>query len=73
METDIRRVFRWSDGYVPTWVNWGSQQPDNINEHCVVRGGDAGIWGDRPCNLAFEFYCEGEKILPKLRILILFE
>ena len=72
METDIRRVFRWSDGYVPTWVNWGSQQPDNINGHCVVRDG-AGIWNDMPCTLDRDFYCEGEKKLPKLRILILFE
>ena len=73
METDIKRVFRWSDGHVPTWVNWGSQQPDHINGHCVMRDGVAGIWDDRPCTLDFEFYCEGEKILPELRISVFLE
>ncbi len=55
-DSEVRSVFRWSDGCILNWTRWGDGMPDNTG-HCVVRRPDA-TWSDRPCDREKKFYCE---------------
>ena len=56
----VESVFRRSDGYITTWVNWlNNIEPNGSRvEQCVIRD-TSGWWRDAACEEQHEYYCEG--------------
>ena len=59
-------TFVWTDGTSPTYVNWGSGQPDNTNgnEDCGVMFANSEQWNDRTCSVTQGATCEMWKMCP---------
>ena len=73
--TDIATEGRWVyiDGQIPTYTNWGGEEPNGKRtENCAVLAQD-GTWNDRACNQLLNwapiyFICEKSKhVLLKMK------
>ena len=68
-----RDKFYTLDGKIPSYTNWGSNQPDlGGNENCVVfYGNENGKWHDTSCNNHFHYICQ-KKTMRRCKCTVLF-
>ena len=63
-DSSVESMFRWTDGYLATWVNWYNNAPVGRSNHgegeydCVYRRSDGKWQDDGDCDNAKGFYCE---------------
>ena len=64
-DTEVESMFRWTDGYLVTWVNWhggralGDSRDGPQIRDCVYRlSGSTGKWVDGDCTDNRAYYCE---------------
>ena len=63
-DLDVESVFRTTEGFTASWVNWYPGEPNGNARHspgsddCVIRCLRSGKWNDAVCSLSKIFYCE---------------
>ena len=80
-DSAVEGMFRWTDGYLVTWLNWENGQPtgdsysdENVDDCIVRRSGTLGQWLDKDCREQKNYYCEKifRKCLISMNVILVF-
>ena len=58
-DEDVDSAFRWTDGYIVSWVNWDTDQPvGGPDKACIGVTGHSIKWATYECTDTRKFFCE---------------
>ena len=58
-DEDVDSAFRWTDGYIVSWVNWNADQPVGGRDNaCIGVAGNSKKWANYQCSDTKKFFCQ---------------